>query len=205
MSGSCANSPDSVNCGVGSCAFPSSACLVEPLADTDYTGICLYRALPDRKRPQPERSSNPKRAQMFDIRPMGITQAIERALANEDRPVAETPLVRLRARRRRRTGPSRRDLLINEQTVRVPLTRGSGIRAHSPDRRTDRLVLRQPVVEDSRAHRSDDGRRRYAARPADPETPLPGSTLDFWRVESLRARPTAPAVCGDASPGACMA
>ena len=33
---------------------------------------------------------SPEARQMFDIRPMGITRAIERALANEDCPAAES-------------------------------------------------------------------------------------------------------------------
>ena len=117
---------------------------------------------------------------------MGITRAIERALANEDRAFAET-------RWSRRRGPAAwecgapepsRDLLINEQTMRVPVT---PVQAFAPIRRIGgrtgwyfgNVLWRIRGLIDLMM--GGVGMRR--GRP-DPETPLPGSTLDFWRVEA---------------------
>src|SRR5665213_1335726 len=53
----------------------------------------------------------------FDIRPVGTTRAIERALKNEDRELAETRWSDAGAREYGRQAG--RDLLVNEQTIRV--------------------------------------------------------------------------------------
>ncbi len=123
---------------------------------------------------------NPRAAKLFSIRPMGITQAIERALANEDRPAAETRWSDARAVPAPEPG---RDLLTNEQTIRVPVAPD---RAFAPIRRIGgrtgwyfgNILWRIRGVIDLMA--GGVGMRR--GRP-DPETPWPGSTLDFWRVE----------------------
>jgi uncharacterized protein YbjT (DUF2867 family) len=125
---------------------------------------------------------NPSARELFAVRPMGITRAIERALANEDRPAAETRWSDARAGRSASPDPGR-DLLTNEQTIRLPLTPD---RAFAPIRRIGgrtgwyfgNLLWRIRGLIDLMM--GGVGMRR--GRP-DPETPLPGSTLDFWRVE----------------------
>jgi uncharacterized protein YbjT (DUF2867 family) len=124
----------------------------------------------------------------FDIRPMGITRAIERALANEDRNIAETrwsdartPAARLSAIPEPNT-----HLFVNKQTTRVPV---DPLQAFAPIRRIggrtgwyfgDVLWRIRGLID---LMMGGVGMRR--GRP-DPETPLPGSTLDFWRVESYQ-------------------
>jgi uncharacterized protein YbjT (DUF2867 family) len=123
---------------------------------------------------------------VFDIRPMGITRAIERALANEDRTIAETrwsdartPAARLSAISEPNT-----HLLVNKQTTRVPV---GPLQAFAPIRRIggrkgwyfgNALWRIRGLID---LMMGGVGMRR--GRP-DPETPFPGSTLDFWRVES---------------------
>ena len=128
---------------------------------------------------------NPNARELFAVRPMGITSAIERALANEDRPAAESRWSDARAQ----TGGARaapepgRDLLSNTQSIRVPLAAEA---AFAPIRRIggrtgwyfgDILWRIRGLLD---LMTGGVGMRR--GRP-DPETPLPGSTLDFWRVE----------------------
>src|SRR5579872_2819856 len=122
---------------------------------------------------------------VFDIRPMGIRRAIERALANEDRSVAETrwsdartPSARLRAIAQPNT-----HLFVNKQTRRVPV---GPLQAFAPIRRIGgntgwyfgNVLWRIRGWLDLML--GGVGMRR--GRPY-PETPFPGSTLDFWRVE----------------------
>jgi len=119
------------------------------------------------------------------VQPMGITRAIERALANEDRPGAESRWSDARAQAGvRSVAPEPgRDLLINEQTARIPMTPDQ---AFAPVRRIGgwtgwyfgNVLWRIRGLIDLMS--GGVGMRR--GRP-DPETPLPGSTLDFWRVE----------------------
>jgi len=120
----------------------------------------------------------------FRVRPMGIRRAIERALANEERSSAETRWSDA-ARPGKRTTASApgRDVLGNEQVRRVPLPPDE---AFAPIRRIggrtgwyfgDWLWRIRGLVD---LMTGGVGMRR--GRP-DPETPLPGSTLDFWRVE----------------------
>jgi uncharacterized protein YbjT (DUF2867 family) len=129
---------------------------------------------------------NPGGMELFSVRPMGIAQAIARALANEDRPAAET---RWSDALTPTGDPSAarlagRDLLTNEQTIRVALP---AERAFAPIRRIGgrtgwyfaNALWRIRGLADLMM--GGVGMRR--GRP-DPETPLPGSTLDFWRVES---------------------
>ncbi|MCL4402297.1 MAG: SDR family oxidoreductase, partial [Acidobacteria bacterium] len=128
---------------------------------------------------------DPRARELFTVRPMGIRRAIERALANEDRPAAESRWSDARARAGGRgvAPEAGRDLLINEQTTRVPLTPEQ---AFAPIRRIGGLtgwyfgnvLWRIRGLIDLIT--GGVGMRR--GRP-DPETPLPGSTLDFWRVE----------------------
>lgn len=128
---------------------------------------------------------NPNARELFAVRPMGITRAIERALANEDRPAAESRWSDARAQAGVWSAAPEpgRDLLINEQTTRVPLTPD---RAFAPIRRIGgrtgwyfgNALWRIRGLMDLMI--GGVGMRR--GRP-DPESPLLGSTLDFWRVE----------------------
>jgi uncharacterized protein YbjT (DUF2867 family) len=128
---------------------------------------------------------NQNAAELFSIRPMGITQAIERALTQEDRVAAESRWsdAARGARERSVAHRSGYDLLVNEQSVRVPLPPGE---AFAPIRRIggrtgwyfgNTLWRIRGFID---LMTGGVGMRR--GRP-DPETPLPGSTLDFWRVE----------------------
>jgi uncharacterized protein YbjT (DUF2867 family) len=121
----------------------------------------------------------------FDIRPMGITRAIERALTNEDRDLAETRWSDARAwtgGKGAQAAPAR-DVLFNEQEIRIPLP---PMQAFAPIRRIGgrtgwyfgNVLWRIRGLMDLMI--GGVGMRR--GRP-DPETPFPGSTLDFWRVE----------------------
>jgi hypothetical protein len=127
---------------------------------------------------------NPEAARGFRVRPMGIAQAIERALANEDRPAAET-----RWSDAARPGAwvaaiePGRDVLRNEQVTTVPLPPDE---AFAPIRRIGgrtgwyfgNWLWRIRGLVDLMT--GGVGMRR--GRP-DPEYPRQGSTLDFWRVE----------------------
>jgi uncharacterized protein YbjT (DUF2867 family) len=125
---------------------------------------------------------SPIARELFAVRPMGITRAIERALANEDQPAAETRWSDARAQGSSAPGPGH-DLLTNEQKIRVPLPPDQ---AFAPIRRIGgrtgwyfgNVLWRLRGLVDLMM--GGVGMRR--GRP-DPETPLPGSTLDFWRVE----------------------
>ena len=119
--------------------------------------------------------------QTFDIRPVGITRAIERALKKEDRELAETRWSDAGARGYR--GEAGPDLLVNEQTIRVAATPAD---AFAPIRRIggsngwyygNALWKIRGLID---LMMGGVGMRR--GRP-DPETPFLGSTLDFWRVE----------------------
>jgi uncharacterized protein YbjT (DUF2867 family) len=129
---------------------------------------------------------NPNTArELFAVRPMGIAAAIERALANEDRPAAETRWSDAQAQAAGGSSAPEpgRDLLSNTQTIRVPLPPD---RAFAPIRRIGgrngwyfaNVLWRFRGLIDLMM--GGVGMRR--GRP-DAETPLPGSTLDFWRVE----------------------
>ena len=122
----------------------------------------------------------------FDIRPMGITSAIERALANEDRSIAETRWSDARTPAALVSALPKPDahLLVNIQTTHVP---AAPLQAFAPIRRIGgrtgwyfgNVLWRIRGLVDLMM--GGVGMRR--GRP-DPETPFPGSTLDFWRVES---------------------
>ena len=66
---------------------------------------------------------NPAALSAFDVRPMRITRAIERALANEDRSSAETRWSDARTRAGPVSSLPKPDahLLVNTQTMRVPV------------------------------------------------------------------------------------
>ncbi len=123
-------------------------------------------------------------SRIFHVRPVGLRIAIERALANEDRVAAET-----RWSDAGYVGPpdavSRpgTDTLSSTQAVSVPL---SPVEAFAPIRRIggrtgwyfgDWMWRIRGLLD---LMTGGVGMRR--GRP-DPETPLAGSTLDFWRVQ----------------------
>jgi len=126
----------------------------------------------------------PESGRMFQVRPAGLARAVERALANEDLCSAETrwsdagcPVVGAEAAE---PGPA---ALTNVQEVAVPLSPGE---AFAPVRRIGgrtgwyfgNWLWRIRGLLDLMI--GGVGMRR--GRP-DSETPLPGSTLDFWRVQ----------------------
>ena len=129
---------------------------------------------------------NPAALEAFDIRPMGIARAIERALANEGQELTETRWSDARAQSGAgaQAAPGQ-NLLINEQTIRVPV---APLQAFAPIRRIGgrtgwyhgNVLWRIRGLMDLMA--GGVGMRR--GRP-DAETPFPGSTLDFWRVSSF--------------------
>src|SRR5947209_7541030 len=143
-------------------------------------GRCLIESV---RHPSVVRTS--KAAELFAVQPVGISQAIERALAHEDRPIAESRWSDAGGWRENRSvvPESGRDLLLDEQTVRVPLT---AAQAFAPIRRIGgrtgwyfgNMLWKIRGLIDLMI--GGVGMRR--GRP-DPETPLPGSTLDFWRAE----------------------
>jgi hypothetical protein len=144
-------------------------------------GRCLIESVRN-----PSVVSNPAALESFDIRPMGITRAIERALTNQDHDGTQTRWSDARARAGgfiAQPQPAR-DLLVNEQTIRVPV---APLQAFAPIRRIGgrtgwyfgNVLWRIRGLIDLLM--GGVGMRR--GRP-DPETPFPGSTLDFWRVES---------------------
>jgi uncharacterized protein YbjT (DUF2867 family) len=139
-------------------------------------GRCLIESV---RNPSIVRDGNARR--LFPIRPMGIARAIERALANEDRPTAETRWSDSHASPGAMPAQGS-DVLRNEQIVRVKLTPEQ---AFAPIRRIgggtgwylgNSLWRIRGLID---LMIGGVGMRR--GRP-DPENPLPGGTLDFWRV-----------------------
>ena len=127
---------------------------------------------------------NPGALEAFSIRPMGIAKAIERALKNEDRELAETRWCDARARPGTGAqGAPGGHLLINEQEIRIAVPPAQ---AFAPIRRIGgrtgwyfgNALWRIRGLMDLMI--GGVGMRR--GRP-DPETPHPGSVLDFWRVQ----------------------
>jgi uncharacterized protein YbjT (DUF2867 family) len=143
-------------------------------------GRCLIESV---RTPSVVRSAEAGR--IFRVRPMGITQAIERALANEDQSSAETRWSdAAHAGAWFAATEAGNDLLTDERIVRVPLPPDE---AFAPVRRIggrtgwyfcNWLWKIRGLLD---LLMGGVGMRR--GRP-DPETPLPGSTLDFWRVQA---------------------
>ena len=143
-------------------------------------GRCLIESVRN-----PSVVRNPAAQEAFHIRPMGIRQAIERALKNEDQDAAQTRWCDARGRARVYSAQPKRahNILSNQQTVRVPVTPAQ---AFAPIRRIggrtgwyfgNTLWRIRGLID---LLLGGVGMRR--GRP-DPDTPFPGSTLDFWRVE----------------------
>jgi hypothetical protein len=143
-------------------------------------GRCLIESVRN-----PSVMEDRKALEVFAVRPMGISTAIERALTNEDRPSAETRWCDSRTHAVRWTAAPAPGLnvLINEQTVRVS---AAPLDAFAPIRRIggrtgwyfgNPLWKIRGLLD---LMMGGVGMRR--GRP-DNETPFPGTTLDFWRVE----------------------
>jgi len=143
-------------------------------------GRCLIESVRN-----PSVVRRPQARELFAIKPMGIARAIERALANEDRPAAQSRWSDANRATATRipVGSSAQDLLRNEQRRTVPLPAGQ---AFAPIRRIggrrgwyfgNSLWKLRGLID---LMTGGVGMRR--GRP-DPETPLPGDTLDFWRVD----------------------
>ena len=150
---------------------------------------------------------NGNAAELFSIQPMGITEAIERALRHEDRPSAESRWSDAAGRTGERSvaPDSGRDLLVNAQTVRMPLSAGE---AFAPIRRIggptgwyfgNALWRIRGLID---LMTGGVGMRR--GRP-DPGDSAPGKHAGFLACGPLRAGPAAAALCGDATPGTRMA
>ena len=125
--------------------------------------------------------------EVFPIRPRGFRQAIERALANEDREFAETRWSdALSAHAGRNWGgvtlrPAGRRIA-HDQSRRVA---GADVRADPADRRHDGLVLRKRLLAAARPHRQVVGGVGLRRGRRDPVRLAVGDTLDFWRVEAF--------------------
>ena len=143
-------------------------------------GRCLIESVRN-----PSVVRNPAALEAFPIRQMGIRRAIERALGNEDQDAAQTRWSDARGRTRACSAqpPCAHDVLTHEQTIQV---RATPAQAFAPIRRIggrtgwyfgNQLWRLRGLID---LLMGGVGMRR--GRP-DAETPFPGSTLDFWRVE----------------------
>lgn len=142
-------------------------------------GRCLIESVRN-----PSVVRDPEKSRNFRVRPVGLQCAIERALANEDQVFPETRWsdAGYFGPREAASEPGA-DSLSNIQEVRLPL---SPAEAFAPIRRIGgrtgwyfgNWMWRLRGLLDLMM--GGVGMRR--GRP-DPETPLPGSTLDFWRVQ----------------------
>jgi uncharacterized protein YbjT (DUF2867 family) len=130
---------------------------------------------------------DPRALERFDVRPRGYREAIARALANEDRELAETrwsDALSSGQRSSRSVDRSTHGRLIDSRMIQVPVP---SARAFTPIRRIggargwyygDRLWRLRGFLD---LLAGGVGLRRGRR---DPETPVPGSALDFWRVEA---------------------
>jgi uncharacterized protein YbjT (DUF2867 family) len=122
---------------------------------------------------------------LFSVKPMGIERAIRRAVANEDMAIPRSRWSDARGCPVIKTVPDGR-LLRNEQTIEVPL---AAEQAFAPIRRIggangwyfSNILWRLRGLADLVLGGVGMRRRR-----PNPEVPVPGGTLDFWRVESYQ-------------------
>jgi uncharacterized protein YbjT (DUF2867 family) len=144
-------------------------------------GRCLIESV---RNPSVLRSSTA--AERFVVQPMPVARAIQRALANEDLPSAESRWCDARSNRcsRSSTLEEGRDVLVNEHSVRLSLPSDQ---AFLPVRRIGgttgwyygNVLWRIRGLIDLLM--GGVGMRRGRS---DPDTPHLGGTLDFWRVEA---------------------
>jgi uncharacterized protein YbjT (DUF2867 family) len=130
---------------------------------------------------------NPSALERFDVRPRGYREAIARSLANEDRELAETrwsDALSAGQRGTRTREANARGRLIDSRALEVPVPPS---RAFAPVRRiggasgwyyADWLWRLRGFLD---LLAGGVGVRRGRR---DPETPVVGSALDFWRVEA---------------------
>ena len=181
--------------------------VVEPLADADHAGLCIHRAVPHRERAESERGADPKRPwSCLTSGPWGSRGRSSGPWRTRIGPLRR-PAGPTRARSRGwtvRPEPGR-DLLINEQTIRVPL---ASDQAFAPIRRIGgrtgwyfgNMLWRIRGLIDLMM--GGVGMRRGPARSRDSAS---GKHVGFLARGDLRARPAAAAVCGDESPRARLA
>ena len=131
--------------------------------------------------------TDPAALAVFPIRPVGLRDAIGRAIRYEDRAFALT-----RWSDARSSGGASASLadtrfggkLVDARQIHVGGRRRPRICAHRENRGRARLVFRHVAVANQGRDRPVDGRRGDASRAARPEAPAVGDTLDFWRVEA---------------------
>ena len=181
-----ARAPPGVHLGAG-----ADAAAVEPLAGAGDAGLRPGRAGAGGRSPERDRGAGRLGArQRFAVRPLGMQEAMARALANEDRAFAAT-------RWSDALSAAGRAARLGRAPVRIPAggcaadrrwprRRPQAFCADPADRRRHRLVPRQPAVAAPRAARPRwwAGRASGAAG-ATRSGCCPGDTLDFWRVEAV--------------------
>jgi uncharacterized protein YbjT (DUF2867 family) len=126
---------------------------------------------------------SPDSSRLFAVRPMGISRAIERALINEDHSRAETRWSDAGWCAPVTVFDTDRDVLSNEKVIRLELPPQQAFAAirkigGSTGWYFGNWLWRIRGFVDLMI--GGVGMRRGRS---DPETPLPGSTLDFWRVQ----------------------
>ncbi len=137
---------------------------------------------------------DPAALQAFSIRPRSTAEAIARALVHEDREFAETrwsDAISASGLRERYGGERRGTRLVDSRAMDVAASAGGGVRGREPDRRRDRLVLRQLALEAARVPRPALRRNRAAPRPARSGAAGAGGSAGFLARRASRARPTA--------------
>ena len=136
---------------------------------------------------------DPSAASLFSVRPRGARDAIDRALANEDREFAST-----RWSDALSSGPAARAFggeAVGSRLVRLALgarhgPSGGRLRAHPAHRRRPGLVLRRPALAPERAARPALRGSRGAARPAPPRPAAPGRHGGLLARGGHRGRPS---------------
>ena len=131
--------------------------------------------------------TDPTALAVFPIRPIGLREAIGRAIRYEDRAFALTRWSDARSSGGATASPA--DTRFGGKLIdRTPDPRGGRrgprVCSHRENWGRARLVFRHVAVANQGRDRPVDGRRGDASRAARPEAPAVGDTLDFWRVEA---------------------